>query len=163
MSIRTAVDKFMHDLGDIYDAEQRFLRGQQEMVSQASDGRLQKLIQVHIGETEEQIKNLEKVFELMGKTPQAQECPGARGLVEEAERMLAETEDPALKDTVIGGAATKVEHYELVSYQDLVESAQLMGNKEAARLLEKNRKQEERTAQKLERAAPKLMKKAVAI
>jgi ferritin-like metal-binding protein YciE len=162
MSIRTAVDKFMHDLGDIYDAEQRFLKGQQEMVGQASDPKLQKLIQTHIGETEGQIKNLEKVFELMGASPQQQECPGARGLVEEAQRMMAETEDPAVKDTVIGGAATKVEHYELVSYQDLVESAELMGNKEAARLLEKNRKQEERTAQKLERAAPKLMKKAAA-
>ena len=162
MSIRTAVDLFMHDLGDIYDAEQQFLRGQQEMVGQVTDSSLQKMIQTHIGETEQQIKNLEKVFELMGSSPEAQECPGARGLVEEAQRVMSETEKGAVKDTVIGGSATKVEHYEMVSYSDLCDAAELMGKTQVARLLEKNLKQEEKTAQKLERAAPKLLKKAAA-
>ena len=151
MEIKTAVDKFMHDLGDIYDAEQQFLRGQQEMVTQATDPQLQKMIKTHIGETEQQIKNLEKVFELIGKQPEQQECPGARGLVSEAKMVLSETETGPVKDAVIGGSATKVEHYEMVSYTDLVESAELMGKPQVARLLEKNLKQEEKTAQKLER------------
>ena len=163
MEIKTAVDKFMHDLGDIYDAEQQFLRGQQEMVSQATDTRLQKMIQTHIGETEQQIKNLEQVFEMMGKQPEPQECPGARGLVTEAKTVLSETTTGPVKDTVIGGSAMKVEHYEMVSYNDLIDAAELMGEKQVARLLERNLRQEEKTAQKLERAAPKLMKKAAGV
>jgi cysteine synthase B len=40
MSISSLEEKFVHELGDIYDAEHRFLEAQQQMVKQASDDSL---------------------------------------------------------------------------------------------------------------------------
>lgn len=162
MAIATPLEKFMHELSDIYDAEHQFLEAQHQLRDKAGDSRLKKMIEVHISETEKQIENLEKVFELMNESPSRQPCSGAKGLVTEAEKALAETEGQALKDTVIGTAATKAEHYEMVAYKDLIDSAQMMGKKSVARLLERNREQEVRTARRLERSAPRLLKLAAA-
>lgn len=160
MAIQRAVDKFMHELGDIYDAEHRLLEGQRLMSREASDPTLKKLIDTHIAETQTHIQNLEKVFQLMGAGPSRQECMGAEGLVGEGAKMMSETQAP-LRDSVIGGAATKVEHYEIVSYTDLIGGVSALGHKQAATLLERNLKQEQKTAQRLEKEAPRLLKLAM--
>lgn len=160
MAINTPRAKFMHELSDIYDAEHQFLAAQHNLHVSAADSRLRHLIEVHIKETEGQIQNLERVFELMRDSPKRQQCSGAQGLVIEAEKALAETKSQALKDTVVSGAATKAEHYEMVAYRDLIAGAELMGKTRVARLLERNREQEVRTARRLERAAPRLLKLA---
>ena len=162
MTIDTPRAMFMHELSDIYDAEHQFLEAQHTLHDNAADPRLRTLIEEHIKETEEQIQNVERVFELMGESPRRQPCSGAHGLVDEAEKALAEIENQALKDTAVGVAATKAEHYEIVAYKDLIDSAQMMGKARVVRLLEHNRAQEIRTARRLERAAPRLLKLAAA-
>ena len=159
MAIDTPRSKFMHELSDIYDAEHQFLVAQHNLHKTAADMRLRKLIEDHIKETEGQIQNLERIFELIGDSPKRQPSSGAHGLVVEAVKTLAETTSQALKDTV-GAAATKAEHYEMVAYKDLIAGAEMMGKTKVARLLERNRDQEVQTARRLERAAPRLLKLA---
>ena len=48
----------------------------------------------------------------------------------------------------LGGAA-KTEHYEIASYQGLIDQANLMGQKECAQLLQQNLQPEEAMAQKV--------------
>ncbi len=48
MPIKTTQEKFIHELGDILDAENRFLKGQQEMLEQATDETLKSGLQTHI-------------------------------------------------------------------------------------------------------------------
>ena len=111
-------------------------------------------------QTEEQIERLERVFELVGKSPERQECAGAKGLVEEASKMLEEAGTDEMRDTVIVGGATKAEHYEMVGYTDLIEGAEMLKLREAVKLLTESRQQEVSTARKLERLAPKLLQAA---
>lgn len=66
MAIKTTQEKYLHELGDIYDAENRFLKGQQEMLQAATDPTLKAGIEQHIGENEQQVATLEHVFELLG-------------------------------------------------------------------------------------------------
>jgi len=47
-------------------------------------------------------------------------------------------------------------HYEMVSYADLIDGAEMMKKRRAVKLLTENRKQEVSTARKLERIAPRL-------
>ncbi len=75
---------------------------------------------------------------------------------------MKEASVAAIRDCVIGTAATKVEHYEIVNYRGLVAGAEGMGQKEVVALLRENLGQEEQTAQKLEKSAPQLLKKAKA-
>ena len=159
--ISNTQEKFLHELGDIYDAEQQFLKGQQEMLQQASDPTLKQMLEQHIGESEGQVQVLEQVFEALGEKPKRETCAAAKGLVTEAQKVLKEAQSAELRDCLIGGSAAKVEHYEIASYRGLIIGAQQMGQDQVVTLLEKNLQQEEQTAQKVEQSAPLLLQKAM--
>ncbi len=162
MAISTLQEKFVHDLGDIYDAEHRFLEAQQEMMQQASDSRLQTMIREHMSQTEQQIKNLEQVYGALGEKPRRVKCDAAAGLVTEGQKGMKEaSSNPALRDCMIAGAAAKVEHYEIASYRGLISGAEQIGQSEVVLLLRQNLQQEERTAQKIEQSAPQLLQQAM--
>jgi len=155
-------EKFIHEIGDIYDAEHRFLEAQQQMLQQASDSKLKTMIQEHIGQTEQQIQNLEQVYQALGQQPKRIKCDAATGLVTEGQKTMKEAAgNPALLDCVIAGAASKVEHYEIASYRGLIAGAEQMGQAEVLKLLRANLQQEEQTAQRIEQSTPQLLQHAM--
>lgn len=162
MPITTSKEKFVHELADLYDAEHQFLEGQREMQQQAGDEKLRAMILAHMIQSEQHIKNLEQVFGILGEEPKRQPCSGARGLVEETKKVMQEAGRPELRDALIGGAAAKAEHYEMVSYADLITGAQMMGERKAITLLRANRDQEVATARRMQRSGPRLLKRAIA-
>ncbi len=76
----------LNDLGDIYDAEHRFLEGQQRMVQEATDQRLRRAIQEHTEQTQQQSQNLDQAFRELGQEPRRQPCDASIGLAREAKR-----------------------------------------------------------------------------
>jgi ferritin-like metal-binding protein YciE len=162
MAIKTLEEKFVHGLGDIYDAEHRFLEAQQTMLPNATSPAVQASLEKHIAETEQQIVNLTKVHELLGLTAERIACDGAKGIVSEGNKLLSETKDvPALADLAIVGGCSKVEHYEIAAYRGLIAGAEQMGQSDVVRLLSENLQQEEKTAQTLELSMPALLKQAM--
>ena len=91
MAIDNLQEKFLHELGDIYDAEHQFLKGQEEMLQNASDPNLQQMIQQHSEQTRQQIRNLEQIYNLLGIQPQRVMCDGAKGIVSEGQKIMKET------------------------------------------------------------------------
>ena len=146
MPITSSREKFVHEIADMYDAEHQFLEAMRKMREKASDGKLQTMLEEHMQQTEQQIANLEKVFEETGEAPERQECMGAKGLIEEATKMMGEAGSNEILDSIIVGGATKAEHYEMVGYADLIEGAELLKLRRAAKLLTENREQEVSTA-----------------
>ena len=161
MTIKTTQEKYLHELGDIYDAEQQFLKAQEEMLTQATDPTLKSGIQQHITESQQQVKNVEQVFQVLGQQPKAEKCPAAAGIVTEGKQNAKEAGTNEIRDCLIGGSLEKVEHYEVVSYRNLIMGAQAMGQQQIVQLLQQNLQQEEKTAQKLEQNAPMLLQKAM--
>lgn len=163
MAVTNANDVFVHDLGDIYDAEHRFLDGQQEMVEKATDDDLKGAIQNHIEQTRQHIRNIEQVFGQLTQheQPQRRTCDAAIGLVREAQKDIEDSQTHSACDTAINTAVIKVEHYEIASYRNLLTAAQLVGRDEAVQnLLSENLRQEEQTAQSAEQSAERLLQKA---
>jgi ferritin-like metal-binding protein YciE len=160
MAVKNTQEKFLLEVSDIYDAENRFLEGMQVMAKKASDKSLQTMIQDHIRETEGQIKNLEQVYSALGEKPKRHNCDAAAGLVTEARKTMDEAGTDPIRDCLIGSAAAKNEHYEIASYRGLVVSAQSLNHPEIASLLEENLRQEEQAAQKLEQSTPQLLARA---
>jgi ferritin-like metal-binding protein YciE len=161
MTLKTTQEKYLHELGDIYDAEQQFLKGQEEMLQNASDPMLQRMIKQHITESQQQVKNIEQVFQILGEKPKAEKCPAAAGIVTEAKQVMKEAGTNEIRDCLIGGAAAKVEHYEIASYTGLIQGAQAMGQQQVVQLLQQNLQQEEKTAQMVAQSAPQLLQKAM--
>jgi len=161
MAIKTLQEKFVHGLGDIYDAEHRFLEAQQTMLPKATAETVKTALETHITETEEQISNLEQVFEILGLPAKRVACDGATGIVKEGDSLVKETSGvPTLTDLAIVGGCSKVEHYEIASYRGLIAAAETMGQADVVKLLTKNLQQEEKTAQTLEQSMPTLLKQA---
>ena len=90
MPINNPQEKFIHELCLAYDSEHQFLEALQQMNQQASDGELQGMIQAHIDDTQQQIQNLEQVFDQMGQQPQRQTSQAAQGLVADGQTSLQE-------------------------------------------------------------------------
>jgi len=160
MPISSPRDKFVHELADTYDAEHQFLEAMQEMRDKATDEKLKVMLDEHMTETRGQIEKLQQVFSSIGEQPQRQHCSGAEGIIEEGSKAMEEAGTDEIRDAFIVGGATKAEHYEMVSYADLIEGAELLKLRKAAKLLTENREQEVRAARKLERTSPRLAKAA---
>jgi ferritin-like metal-binding protein YciE len=162
MTFLTLDQKFLHDLANIYDAEHRFLEAQGRLLHEAAAPQLKAMIQDHIAQTEQQLGNLEQIYRQLGASPERATCAAASGLVTEGEQGLAHaTGGPALRDCVIGGALSKVEHYEVAAYRGLITAAECMGQLQVAALLRQNLLQEEQTATLMEQSAPMLLQQAL--
>ena len=113
MPMKSIREMFTHELADLYDAEHQFLAAQHMMHAKATDTKLKAMIKEHIAESEQQIKNLERVFGILGDKPKRQHCDGAEGIVSEGKKAIAEASSPEMADSIIAGGATKAEHYEM--------------------------------------------------
>jgi ferritin-like metal-binding protein YciE len=159
MPIATMKESLVHELADLYDAEHRFLEGQQQMLAKASDPKLNKLLAKHIEETQVHIANLEDGFKTIGEAPKRQECDGSKGLVSEAQKMIEEAAVPEIRDLFISSSAAKAEAYEINSYEGLIAEAEALGLTKLVTVLNKNLRQENRMFEALEKAEPALVTK----
>ena len=161
MAISSAQELFVHELGEIYDAENRLIEGQQEMVEHATDQDLKSAIQQHLEQTRQHAVNVERVFSDLDQEAHRETNEVAQGLVSEAREGIQEAQSDALRDAAIVSAVIKVEHFEMGSYRSLVTAANLMGQSEIERLLRENMQQEEETARIAEQSAEELLSKAM--
>lgn len=137
---------FLDQIKDIYWAEKHLIQGMKKMRKAATSPSLASAFEKHIAESEGQVERLERVFELLGKTPHAKKCMAMEGILAEAEEMIGDTEkDTYTRDAGLILASQKAEHYEIASYGTLVEFARMMGEEEIARELEDTLKEEEST------------------
>lgn len=134
--MRTLKDLFLDELADRYDAEKRLVIAMPKMVKAATCTHLQKLIQAHLKETERHVKKLAKVFRAFGKKPRVTKCEATIGLLKEGAEIMADNKGWPVLNAAIISIAQKVEHYEIATYGCLRNWAKLLGNKDAAGLLQ---------------------------
>src|SRR5918911_2028717 len=113
MPIADVRELFVHELGDIYDAEHRFLEGQREMAEEATDPDLAQAIRQHIEQTEQHIRNLEGVYDRLGQEPERANSGVAQELVNKAQEDLQEAQSEAIRDCAINAAIMRVEYFEV--------------------------------------------------
>jgi ferritin-like metal-binding protein YciE len=108
----------------------------------------------HLVETEEQIRRIEEVFELLGEKARAVKCEAMDGLVREAQELISELPKGSMvRDAGLIISAQKVEHYEIAAYGSLVQLAKTMGKTEVAQVLAQTLEEEKRTDQLLTQLA----------
>lgn len=136
MNTKTLKDLFLGELADIYDAEKRIVKALPKLAKAATCEELRGAFQTHLKETEDHVKQLEKVFECFDQKARGKKCEATVGLLQEGEDIAAEYKGSSAINAALIAAAQKVEHYEIASYGCLHEWAQLMDNEKAARLLQ---------------------------
>lgn len=144
---------FYDGLKDIYYAEKKILKALPKMAKGANSEEASAAFEKHREETEGQVERLEKVFEILGKRAQGKTCPAIDGILEEGEEILEEFKDSPALDAGLIAAAQAVEHYEIARYGTLKRWAQLLGLKDAVKLLDETLKEESKTDEALTKIA----------
>lgn len=145
--IRTLDDLFVHTLQDIYYAENQIVKNLPTMVAKATNPELKSAFQHHLNETENQVKRLEQVFQMLGQQPKAVTCQAMDGILGEAKEIISDCADAEVRDAAMLSAAQAVEHYEMTRYGTLIAFAEQLGKTGCARLLTETL-EEERAADK---------------
>jgi ferritin-like metal-binding protein YciE len=162
MALETLRDLFLNELRDMYHAEKQLVRALPRMAKAADSDELRQAIEKHLGETEGHVDRLESVFQSLGEAARGKRCQGMEGIVEEGKEILEEDGQEPVIDAAIIAAAQKVEHYEIASYGCLVTYADLLGERDATRLLKQTLAEEEATDKALSQLAERSINQAAA-
>jgi ferritin-like metal-binding protein YciE len=149
MSAESLHDAFEEELKDILSAEKQLLKALPKMAKAASNEDLKAGFEEHLEQTKVHVERLEKVFEMLDKTPRAKKCKAMEGLIEEGAELMEEDVEPDVLDAMLIGAAQKVEHYEIATYGTLVTWAKQLEMEDAAGILHETLDEEKETDLKL--------------
>jgi len=153
--IETPRKLFVHKLGAALTMEETILGMLDELEQKANDPQLKQSLRHHHEETEQQVRNLERAFEALGKEVESQPCPTIDGLKKEGEQMLKNV-DEELNDAVILSGVVETEAHEIAVYDGLITTAEAMGEDDIVALFQENLEQEQATLKKGRDAKKKL-------
>jgi ferritin-like metal-binding protein YciE len=136
MKLNTLKQLYIEELRDLHSAENQLLKALPKMAKGASSEELKLAFENHLDQTKVHVERLEEIFERLDETPKGKTCQAMKGLVEEGSEILEENGEESVLDAGIIAAAQKVEHYEIASYGTVRTFAQLLGEDEAAELLQ---------------------------
>src|SRR3984957_14766852 len=142
-------DLYIDELRDIYSAENQLVKALPKMAKAATSEELRNSFEEHLEQTKGHLERLEKIFQELDEKPTGKKCKGMEGLIEEGSEMIEEEElEGEVLDAGLISAAQRVEHYEIAAYGCVRTYAKLLGENDAAALLEETLKEEKQTDQK---------------
>jgi ferritin-like metal-binding protein YciE len=157
MSVETIEELFVDELKDLYSAEKQITKSLPKLAKAATAPELKDAFESHLQETLGQIERLDRIFEILGKSPRGKVCNGMKGVLEEGAEVLEETEKGSpVRDAALISAAQRVEHYEMAGYGCVREYAKLLGQKEIAQLLDETLAEEKAADSKLGQVAKQI-------
>jgi ferritin-like metal-binding protein YciE len=140
------LDTLFHDtLKDIYFAEKAITKALPKMAKAANSKELRKAFQTHLEQTKGHVSRLERVFDILGKKPQAKTCEAINGIIKEGEEISHEYADSHALDAGLLAAAQAVEHYEISRYGTLKTWAKELNLDGAINLLNQTLDEEKQT------------------
>ena len=146
-------DLFVHELKDLYDAENRITEALPKMAEAASSPALKSAFNEHLRQTENQISRLEQVFQRIGTEPKRETCVAIKGIIAEGEQMVSAQGDSTVRDAGLIAAAQRVEHYEIAGYGTVRTLARQLGMADVAQILQTTLDEEGDTDKKLTQIA----------
>jgi len=162
MEIDSLRKLYLDELKDIYSAEKQLLQALPRMAKKAKNPQLRQGFEKHVEQTRGQIERLDRIFELLGKAARGKKCKGMEGLIEEGKEMMQEDMEDDVMDAALISSAQKTEHYEIASYGTLRTYADLLGEKEHAKLLQQTLDEEGTMDKELTKLAEQVNVEAMA-
>lgn len=149
MKFENLRELYIKELQDLYDAENQIIKTMPKIIRSSTTGALSSALQDHLEVTKQQVGQLDELFAKFSEKAGGRKCKGMEGLLKEAEDAVKEDMDPDVKDAAIIAAAQKIEHYEIAGYGCVKTFARLLGDQQAASVLERIMNQEKQADQKL--------------
>jgi ferritin-like metal-binding protein YciE len=160
LGLTTIKDLLEEEIKDLYSAEKQLTKAIPKMAKGSNSEELASAFEAHLKETENQVKRLERVADLLRTEPTGKKCKGMEGVIEEGSEALDEDGDENILDLGIIGAGSRVEHYEMAGYMTAISLAEQLGENEAVTLLNESLKEERAAETKLRTIAQAIIKSA---
>ena len=157
MALNNLKELLIHNLKDLYSAEQQAIDAMPKVAEKVHSPKLKKLIEQHLKQTEKQRDRAEKACKALGAEATGETCKAMAGLVKETQDFLKEKADPDVFDAGIVVLLQKIEHYEIAGYGSCATFAEELGEQKAYDLICETLDEEESTDKKLTRAAKSVL------
>ena len=156
MKLDSLEELYVDELKDLYSAEHQILKALPKMAKAASCEKLQAAFEEHLKQTKVHVSRLEEIFAKRNISPKGKTCKAMKGLAEEGKELMEEDAAPDVLDAGLIAAAQRVEHYEMAGYGCVRTYAQLLGEKDAVKLLQATLDEEGATDKKLNQLAQQI-------
>jgi ferritin-like metal-binding protein YciE len=156
MEIDSLQKLYVEELRDLHSAERQIVQALPRMIKAASSPDLKSALQEHLDITKEQLARLDQIFEKLGKKGTGKKCKGMEGVIADGKEILEEDMLPEVLDAAIISAAQHVEHYEMAGYGTVRTYAELLGDREAMKLLQTTLDEEGDADKKLTQLAKRI-------
>jgi ferritin-like metal-binding protein YciE len=149
MPLHSLKDLLIHELRELYAAENQLLKALPRLAERARHEELQAAMEEHQQLTKKHVTRLDRIFEKLGVTAEGGACNGMKGLIKEAERLLLEDAEDSIRDAGLIAAAQRIEHYEISAYASARTFADALGLDEFAWILTETLEDEREADQRL--------------
>ena len=153
MPIVTLRDLYVAELQDLFDAERQAIAALPDMARAATSGELRDAFNEHLDETRVQLQRLELLLRKLDISVADRPSDAVRALVAEAHRRIEAVERGGVLDAALIGAAQRMEHYEIAAYGCARSYARILGDEDAASLLQQTLEEEGSADHRLSRIA----------
>ncbi len=127
---------YVDELKYLYSAENQLAKALTKWAKAATSPDLRAGFEGHIRQTREHVSRLAMIFEPFAESPLGRHCKGVASLIREGAEKTAGDPKPLELDVRLISAAQRVEHYEIAGYGCVRTYAWLLGENEAAGILE---------------------------
>lgn len=129
-------DLYVQKLYLLFDAEQQTIEAMPRLVERVQNEQLRTALEQHHRQTSGQVRRLEQIMQNQAEPDGEIECISMTALIEEAESILPDIEDPDAADAFIIGCVQAVEHHEISAYGTARTWAMQLGMEDDAELLQ---------------------------
>ena len=141
------------ELREIYSAENQLARALPRFTKAVETEALRTQFERRLEEDQRLIEALDRAFENMDATPGRKKNVAAEGLIADAQEHVQEIERGPALDAVLIGAVQKTEHYCIAAWGTTRSFAQLMGETEVVKAMERALEEGKRYDEELTRLA----------
>jgi ferritin-like metal-binding protein YciE len=149
MKLETLKQLYVSELVDLYDAETQIVKALPKMAEASTLPELRQAFEKHLEVTKLQVQRLDRIFQTFDERPRIKSCKGMSGLIDEGNERVRASGEAAVIDAALIAAAQRVEHYEIAAYGCARTYAELLGDDQAAELLQQSLDEEAQTDEEL--------------
>lgn len=136
MKITSLSDLYLHELRVLLDAEEQLAAGMPDLIAAATAPPLKQAFEAHLIETR---LHVERLRQILGSAPAPDdpvECACMRSLIAECRAATTRIPGSHVRDAALITAGQRIEHWEIAGYGCVRTFAILLGEAQAARLLQ---------------------------
>ncbi|MCQ0970478.1 DUF892 family protein [Paracoccus sp. TK19116] len=133
---KTLSDLFNQAVQEVYAAETVTEEALPGIIDKVSASALKNALSKHLEETHGHVSRLERLFGMIGETPDSVNNCMIDGMVKDATRMSRHIDDARVRDEGLAASVLGVAHYEVARYRAVTSWASRLGHGDCVPLLE---------------------------